>query len=352
MIYTLIMAGGVGSRFWPKSREKFPKQFIDIMGTGKSFIQMTYDRSLAFSQPENILILTNKDYKSLVAEQLPELPENNILTEPSRNNTAPCIAYAAYKLYEKDKDAVMVIVPSDHLILKEKTFEEKINNAVNFVTENNALLTLGIDPTRPDTGYGYIHFEQNEESVKKVKAFKEKPDADTAQKYIESKEFLWNAGIFIWKAKDVIAAFKKYAPELNAIFQSGMSVYNTEQEADFIEENYPKSPKISIDYAIMEKADNVYTIPADIGWSDVGTWASLWNVKEKDEKQNAVIAKGQIVTTNTEGCMISSKDDSVVVIDGLKDFIVVNEKDALLIYPIHKEQEIKEVLKSLDSSAL
>ncbi len=352
MIYTLIMAGGVGSRFWPKSREKFPKQFIDIMGTGKSFIQMTYDRSLAFSKPENILILTNKDYKTLVAEQLPALPEENILTEPSRNNTAPCIAYAAYKLYQKDKDAVMVIVPSDHLILKEKVFEEKIKTAVNFLQDKEALITLGIDPTRADTGYGYIQFEQSEQEIKKVMAFKEKPDAATAQQYIDSKEYLWNAGIFIWKAKDIISAFEKYTPELSMIFEKGISLYNTAGEADFIEEYYPQSPKISIDYAIMEKAENVYTIPADIGWSDVGTWASLWNVKEKDARLNAVVAQGQVIATNTEGCMIASKAGSVIVVDGLKDFIVVNEEDALLIYPIGKEQEIKEVLKKLDKNAL
>lgn len=246
----------------------------------------------------------------------------------------------------------MVIVPSDHLILKENTFEQKIKTAINFLQNNEALITLGIAPTRPDTGYGYIQFEQDSAEVKRVKAFKEKPDAVTAQQYIDSQQYLWNAGIFIWKAKDVISAFEKYAPELSSLFAKGINAYNTEAEAAFIEEYYPQSPKISIDYAIMEKADNVYTIPADIGWSDVGTWASLWNVKDKDVANNAIVSKGQVVVSNTRGCMIASKDDSVVVIDGLKDYIVVNEKDALLIYPINKEQEIKEVLNSLDKSVL
>lgn len=352
MIYTLIMAGGVGSRFWPKSRESFPKQFIDIMGTGKSFLQMTYERSLAFSTPENILVLTNVNYKQLVSEQLPALAEENIITEPSRNNTAPCIAYAAYKLFAKDPEAVMVVVPSDHLILKENVFAEKIGMAVAFLQDHEALITLGIQPTRPDTGYGYIHFEAGSAGVKKVKSFREKPDAAIAQQYINSGEYLWNAGIFIWKAKDVIQALERYAPQLSGLFSQGSELYNTPQEAAFIEEYYPQSQKISVDYAIMEKADNVYTIPADIGWSDVGTWASLWNVTGKDAHNNAVVGGEQVLLTNTEGTIVSAHSGTTVVIDGLKDFIVVNEKDALLIYPIHKEQEIKEVLKSLDKSKL
>lgn len=346
------MAGGVGSRFWPKSRESFPKQFIDIMGTGKSFLQMTYDRSLAFSKPENILVLTHVNYKNLVAEQLPEIAVENIIAEPSRNNTAPCIAYAAYKLLRQDPEAVMVVMPSDHLILKENAFGEKIKLAINFLQNHKALITLGIQPTRPDTGYGYIQFEDEAAAMKKVKAFKEKPDAATAQKYINSGHFLWNAGIFIWKAKDIIHALEKYAPNLSDIFSRGSEFYNTPAENTFIQENYPRSEKISIDYAIMEKADNVYTIPADIGWSDVGTWASLWNVKEKDIYNNALIAREKVIINNTAGTIVSLADDTTAVIDGLKDFIVVSEKDALLIYPINKEQEIKEMLKTLDKSKL
>lgn len=346
-IYTIIMAGGVGSRFWPQSREDKPKQFIDILGIGKSLMQMTWDRAAKFSAKENILILTNRVYEKLIAEHLPDVSQGNILTEPSRNNTGPCIAYAAFKLYQKDPEAIMIILPSDHLILKEDIYYQKIKAATTYLQKNEALLTLGIQPSRPDTGYGYIQYSNSHDEIKEVLSFKEKPDAATAEKYISEKNYLWNAGIFIWKAKDVIKAFEKYAPTLFQIFDKGNAYYNTDMEQSFIEENYPDSPNISIDYAIMEKAENVCTIPADIGWSDLGTWTSLWAVKEKDANNNAVINAEEAILSNTKNCIISTRKEKLVVVDNLDDYIVIDEKDVLLIYPKSKEQEIKGVTQRL-----
>jgi len=346
------MAGGIGSRFWPSSRTARPKQFIDILGTGQSLMQMTWQRARRFSRPEQILVLTNQLYQELVAEHLPEIDKANILTEPARNNTAPCIAYAAFKLYQKDPSAVMVILPSDHLILKEDIYATKIRTAVDFVTKNEALVTLGIQPTRPDTGYGYIQFAQNKadttNTVLPVKSFKEKPDLATAEAYLNSGQYLWNAGIFIWKAKDVISGFRKYQPDLYALFEQGTAYYNTEKENTFIEQHYKTAPKISIDYALMEKADNVYTVPADIGWSDLGTWASLWDVKQKDAAGNVLISDQHMELSQTKGCIISKDPEKLAVIDGLTDFIVIDHKDVLLIYPKSKEQDIKLIITRLE----
>jgi len=347
------MAGGIGSRFWPSSRQAKPKQFIDILGTGQSLMQMTWDRARRFSEPQQILVLTNARYQDLVAEHLPGLDSANILTEPSRNNTAPCIAYAAFKLYQKDPNAIMIILPSDHLILKEEAYYQKIQIAVDFVAHNQSLLTLGIQPTRPDTGYGYIQFEpekgkHSDSGVLKVQSFKEKPDLATAESYLESGQYLWNAGIFIWKAKDVIEGFKQYQPDLYALFAKGMADYNTDRESAFIDAHYKNAPKISIDYALMEKANNVYTVPADIGWSDLGTWASLWDVKQKDDQQNVLISDKNILLTQTSGCIISKDSEKLAVIDSLEDYIVIDHKDVLLIYPKSKEQEIKHIIAQLE----
>ena len=347
-IYTVIMAGGIGSRFWPQSRQSVPKQFIDILGVGKSLLQMTWERAAKYSAPGNILLLTNDTYKDLISAHLDGCLQSNILVEPSRNNTAPCIAYAAFKLYSQNKDAVMLILPSDHLILKEDVYYQKIDEAIAFASQHKALLTLGIQPTNPNTGYGYIHFEANNDPVKKVISFKEKPDSATAESYLASGDYLWNAGIFIWKAKDILDAFEKYRPALFDLFKNGESLYNTAHETGFIKEYYPRSPDISIDYAVMEKADNVYTVPADMGWSDLGTWASLWNVKEKDEQQNVVIAKENILLSNTRGSIISSDKEKLLVIDGLDDYIIVDKQDVLLIYPKTKEQEIKNIMQLLE----
>lgn len=344
-IYVLIMAGGVGSRFWPKSRNQFPKQFIDILGLGKSLLQLTYERFAKICDPKQIYILSNEHYKNLVLDQLPELEEGQVLLEPSRNNTAPCIAYASYKILKTNKEANIVVAPSDHLILKEEEFLNRVLQALNFSATNDALLTLGIEPTRPDTGYGYIQYEENllnNDGIRKVRAFKEKPSLEKAEEYLTSKEYLWNAGIFIWSAKAIRKAFEKYSPEINQLFNSGSEFYNTDQEQNFIKEFYPTAPNISIDYAILEKADNVYTLPADIGWSDLGTWASLHAVAEKDDNQNAINCVN-INLQQTENCIIQLPKDKAAVIKGLANYIIVDDGNVLLIYPKSDEQEIKQV---------
>ncbi len=351
--YVLIMAGGVGSRFWPKSRNHFPKQFIDILGIGKSLLQLTYERFLNICPIEQIFVLTNETYADLVAEQLPAVLKSNILLEPSRNNTAPCIAYAAYKIGQLNPNANIVVAPSDHLILKEEVFLNKVEQALNFSSKNDALLTLGIAPTRPDTGYGYIQYQDSDiknqdvpGEIKKVNAFMEKPILAKAEEYLKSGDYVWNAGIFIWTASSLKKAFEQYAPEIAILFESGLPFYNTAEEGKFITENYPSSPNISIDYAILEKADNVYTIPADIGWSDLGTWASLHAIGEKDVDNNMVNLE-KIHLKDTSNCIIHLPNDKAAVIRGLDNYIVVDDGEVLLIYPKSDEQEIKQVAKDM-----
>jgi len=354
--YVLIMAGGVGSRFWPRSRNQFPKQFIDILGIGKSLLQLTYERFEKIAPKENIYVLTNDSYADIVEDQLPKVISDNILLEPSRNNTAPCIAYAAYKIGKINPEANLVVAPSDHLILKENIFLNKIAMALDFSAAHDALLTLGITPTRPDTGYGYIEFadEQGAENkelglgteIKKVSAFKEKPALEKAKAYLASGDYVWNAGIFIWSVKSLIKAFELHATNIAALFAKGLPVFNTDEEADFIKVQYPKSENISIDYAILERADNVYTIPADIGWSDLGTWASLHEVIEKDEKNNAINCE-KINLKESSDCIIHLPLGKAAVIRGLNNFIVVDDGKALLIYPKSNEQEIKSEVTAL-----
>ncbi|UQD57701.1 mannose-1-phosphate guanylyltransferase [Flavobacterium sp. K5-23] len=337
------MAGGVGSRFWPKSRNHFPKQFIDFLGIGKSLLQLTYERFAKICPAENIYILSNQQYLGLIQEQLTGISADNILLEPSRNNTAPCIAYASYKILKSNPEANIVVAPSDHLILKETEFLDKISQALEYTAANDALVTLGISPTRPDTGYGYINFHKEAiDGVHKVECFLEKPVLEKAQEYVASGDYLWNAGIFIWRAQSIKQAFEKYVPEIHVLFEQGNDVYNTNAEAVFIADNYPKSPNISIDYAILEKANNVYTIPADIGWSDLGTWASLHEVAEKDDFNNSVTVS-QKHLSNTNNCLVQVPKGKGVVIDGLENFIIVDDANVLLIYPKEKEQEIKQV---------
>ncbi len=350
--YVLIMAGGVGSRFWPKSRNQFPKQFIDILGLGKSLLQLTYERFAKICDPAHIFILSNEHYKDLVLSQLPALNEEQVLLEPSRNNTAPCIAYACYKILKTNPEANIVVAPSDHLILKEKEFLRKIQQALSFSATHDALLTLGIQPSRPDTGYGYIQYEEtlmNEDGIRKVLAFKEKPSLEKAEEYLASGEYLWNAGIFIWSAKSIKEAFQSHAAEIDSIFEQGNQFYNTNKEVGFIADNYPKSPNISIDYAILEKADNVYTIPADIGWSDLGTWASLHSVANKDEHENAVNC-AHLHLENTLNCIIQIPADKAAVIKGMENYIIVDDGKVLLIYPKSDEQEIKQVAAKMVSN--
>lgn len=346
--YVAIMAGGVGARFWPASREARPKQFLDILGVGKSLLRLTFERFLHLCPAENIFIVTNAIYKDLVKEHLPELTDNQIICEPSRNNTAPCIAYTAFKLFDIDPQANFVVAPSDHIILKETAFLEKIKTALDFTARNEALCTLGISPTRPDTGYGYIKFAKGDsEAPRPVLEFKEKPDLETAKSYLASGDYLWNAGIFVWSAKAILNAFRENAGDIYALFAGGEGVYNTAEEQNFINENYPKSRSISVDFAIMEKAKNVFTLPADIGWSDLGTWASLHAESEKDGENN-VVQSSHTLLENVSNCLIRAPKNKLLVLRDLEDFIIVDEGDVLMIYPKSKEQDIKAVTKKLN----
>jgi len=345
--YLLIMAGGVGSRFWPKSRNNFPKQFLDILGIGKSLLQLTYERFLKLCPRENIFIVTNSQYEDIILQQLEGITPSQLICEPSRNNTAPCIAYASFKLQALNPHANIVVAPSDHFILYEDIFIEKIKMALAYTDQNEALVTLGINPTRPDTGYGYIKYAaEDTHGVHKVAQFKEKPTLEKAKEFLKEGNYVWNAGIFIWKVGSIINALQKYAAEIHDLFSKGLASYNTDSERDFIDTHYPTSPNISIDYAIMEQADNVYTIPAEFGWSDLGTWASLYEAAPKNEEHNVIAAK-QINVKDTTNSIIHINGDKLAVIRGLENFIVVDEGNALLIYPKAQEQEIKEVVKEM-----
>jgi mannose-1-phosphate guanylyltransferase len=354
--YITIMAGGVGSRFWPASTEDTPKQFLDILGVGKSLLRLTFERFLKLVPADHILIVTNKRYKALTQEHLPELPEKNILCEPSRNNTGPCVAYTALRLNAVDPEAVFVTAPADHIILKEDVFLEKIKQAFRFVENNNAIVTLGIQPTRPDTGYGYIESDCKCEGdgddfsvgVCSVNAFKEKPDRSTAEQYLEDGNYLWNAGIFVWKAVDLLKSFKENAPDIMEVLSEDLDKYNTEAEQAYIDNVYPNTPSISVDYAILERANNVFTIPADIGWSDLGTWSSLHAYLDKDDNETVTLGANTHLI-DTKGSIIKSDSNKIVVVKGLEDYIVVDEPGALLIYPKNDEQEIKEVVKALNN---
>lgn len=345
--FAIIMAGGVGSRFWPMSRSSFPKQFIDILGIGKSLIQLTYGRLKKILPEENIYIITNAAYKDLVMEQIPFIDEEHVICEPSAKNTATCIAYASYKLAKLNPFANCIVAPSDHLILDEAAFIETIQKAFKFSEESHSLVTLGMKPHRPDTGYGYIQFkdDENEDGFYKVKTFTEKPNLELANTFLESGDFLWNAGIFVWTVKAILAAFHKYLPEMDELFSAGKGVYNTDREKAFVEKTYSLCTNISIDYGIMEKAENVYVIPADFGWSDLGTWTSLYEVSNKDEHDNVIIGK-QVLTEDTQGCMIHA-NNKMVVLNGVKDLIVVDTQDTLLIADKSREQEIKQLVNDI-----
>ncbi|WP_316742757.1 mannose-1-phosphate guanylyltransferase [Pedobacter antarcticus] len=343
--YVLIMAGGVGSRFWPKSRTDFPKQFIDILGTGRSLLQMTYDRFRGICPPENIFILSNDEYTGLIRQQLTTLPAENIVAEPSRNNTAPCIAYASFKIAGLNPDAKIIVAPSDHLILNENKFLQQIEECLAFIGSNDALVTLGIQPTRPDTGYGYINYaDEAGGNLKKVRKFHEKPDLTTAEGFLEEGSYLWNAGIFIWTAGSILSALSEFSPEIYEIFEKGLPYYNEESEADFIKLNYPLTPNISIDYAVMEHAKNVYTLPGNFGWSDLGTWASLYEVLPKDDCGNT-FSGCQINLTKTTNCVIQLPNNKSAVVKGLSNYIIVDDGEFLLIYPKSDEQEVKNISK-------
>jgi len=346
--YAILMAGGVGSRFWPVSTQDFPKQFHDMLGTGDTLIQKTFNRLAKLIPQENIFILTNERYNDLVFEQLPQVTKRQVVLEPAMRNTAPCILFASLKIQKENPDAVMIVAPSDHWIEDENTFIQNVQQAFNFCSENDALMTLGIKPTFPNTGYGYIEYNVMSEtledtSIKPVNQFREKPNYETAKEFIAQGNFLWNAGIFMWSVKSVVKAFQNNQPELFALFEQGCDVYNTDFEDDFILENYAKAENISVDYAIMEKSQNVFVLPAAFDWNDLGTWGSLYDKLDKDESNNAIV-NARTLTEDASGNMIRSKKDKVVVVDGLQDYIIVDKEEVLLIFPKAKEQDIKKVL--------
>ncbi len=344
------MAGGVGSRFWPVSTQDFPKQFHDMLGTGDTLIQKTFHRLANLIPQENIFILTNEIYNDLVFEQLPMVTQRQVVLEPAMRNTAPCILYAALKIQKENPDAVMIVAPSDHWIEDEQTFSKNVQQAFDFCQENDALMTLGIQPTFPNTGYGYIEFDKTiKNAIKPVLQFREKPDYETAKSFINQGNFLWNAGIFMWSVKSVVNAFRNNQSELFELFEKGIHIYNTDAENDFIAENYPKAENISVDYAIMESSKNVYVLPAEFDWNDLGTWGSLYDKLDKDISDNAIV-NARTLTEDASGNMIRTQRDKIVVIDGLKDYIIVDKDEVLLIFPKKKEQDIKKVLQKVKTA--
>jgi mannose-1-phosphate guanylyltransferase len=351
--YVIIMAGGVGSRFWPLSRREKPKQFLDIAGTGETLIQQTYRRFKKCCPEKNIFIVTNAEHKDIVIEQLGIDPDR-VLGEPFRRNTAPCIAYGTFRILKENPDAVIVVTPADHLIVKEEKFSDVIQNCFDFAERNDALITLGIKPDRPETGYGYIQADQKKpvkgyKNLLKVKTFTEKPDIDLAKVFIESGDFYWNSGIFIWNNKTILSAFEKYLPDMYTVFNEGKDRFGTKQEQNFIGKTYAECKSISIDYGIMEKAGNVYVMCTDIGWSDLGTWSSLYEHSLVDNGGNSLI-RGEIFSYENEGNIFNISPGKIAVLQGLKDFIVVDSEDVLLIVKKEEEQNIKQYLEDVKNS--
>ena len=346
--YVVIMAGGVGSRVWPLSRKNTPKQFQDVLGTGRSMIQQTFDRFEDFCPVENIFVVTTKAYVAQVKEQLPSLGDEQILGEPMGKNTAACIAYASYKINERNPNATMVIAPSDHMIIHTHKFIKKIEFATNRASEEDILITLGIQPTRPDTGYGYIQFLENKnEEIFKVKNFTEKPEHDLAVNFLESGDYLWNAGIFIWSVESIVKAFEKQLQDMNELFKAGKGVYFTKEEDAFLEKTYGQCKNISIDYGIMEHAENVYVIPCNFGWTDLGTWKSCYEVSEKDTKENVLF--GEVMTYDSKNCLIKAPQDKLVVVHGLDGYVVVDHENVLLICKKEEEQKVKNFVADVKS---
>ncbi|SOE21193.1 mannose-1-phosphate guanylyltransferase (GDP) [Spirosomataceae bacterium TFI 002] len=344
--YVVIMAGGVGTRFWPFSRQSFPKQFHDVLGTGRTLLQQTADRFENVCPSENIYIVTGEPYKQITAEQLPYLTDDQILCEPGRRNTAPCIAYACFKILAKNPDANIVVAPADHVIIKEEEFKRRVLVALDFANNNDALVTLGIQPTHANTGYGYIHFDESGDGVHEVKTFTEKPNLELATKFVESGDYLWNAGIFVWSGKSISSAFSKYLPEMYEAFKAANSLFYTDGEKDALALAYPQCRKISIDNGLMEKADNVYVVPSDIGWSDLGTWKSVYELSEKDENGNAIDANAMIY--NSTNCIVKTPKDKMVVVSGLDGYIVSEFKNVLMICKIDDEQKVKEFVNDAE----
>jgi mannose-1-phosphate guanylyltransferase len=348
--YVIIMAGGIGSRFWPLSRKEKPKQFLDILGTGETLIQQTFRRFKATCPEKNIFVVTGIDHKELVIDQLGIDPAN-VLAEPFRRNTAPCLAYGTFRILKEDPKAVITVTPADHLIVKEDIFSKVIQDSMDFVENNDALLTLGIQPDKPETGYGYIQADLKKpvkgfDNLMKVKTFTEKPDIELARKFIQSGDFYWNSGIFIWNINSIVAAFKKYLPDMYSAFEEGQNMFGTKEEKNFILRTYTECKNISIDYGIMEKADNVYVMRTEIGWSDLGTWSSLYDHSSVDKGGNSMV-RGNVFSYDNRGNIFNISPGKVAVIQGLRDYIVVETDDVLLVVRKEEEQNIKNFLEDV-----
>ena len=342
------MAGGVGSRFWPYSRRSHPKQFLDVLGVGKSLLQLTYHRFLPICNKKNIYVVSNEAYYDLIKEQLPYLTDDQILLEPNRRNTAPCIAYASYKIASKNPNATTVVTPADHAIFMESEFIRTCKIALGFVQEDNRLVTIGIKPSRPETGYGYIQYKQGSEGeVKKVKTFTEKPQLDLAKAFFESGDFVWNAGIFIWKVKSVIKEFEKYLPEIAETFSGISDQYYTKDEKEKIAWAYARTKAISIDYGVMEKTDNVYVVPGEFGWSDLGSWSSLHEYHEKDDNNNVIDGNAMLYKSNE--CIIRSPKQKLVVVQGLEGYLIADCDDVLMICKKDDEDKIRSIVNDVKS---
>jgi mannose-1-phosphate guanylyltransferase len=349
--YCVIMAGGIGSRFWPISKTSMPKQFLDILGTGRTFLQQTFDRYKAVCPTENFFVVTSVNYKDIVMKQLPELQENQVLLEPIRRNTAPCVAYAHYKILSINPDANIIVAPSDHHIQQEEAFIEVIKKGLQFVSNHDALLTLGITPSRPETGYGYIQVENHKptgdfENLHKVKTFTEKPDIELARIFVDSGEFFWNSGIFIWSLKVILKAFDTHLHSVSELFEKGRKLYGTADEGPFLNKTYSECPNISIDYGIMEKAENVYVLCSDFGWSDLGTWCSLYENSKKD-KQGNVVSGENVMLYGAKNCIINMPDEKLVVLQGLEGYIVVESEGTLMVCRKEDEQQIRQFVNDV-----
>ncbi len=344
--HLVIMAGGVGSRFWPMSTPAKPKQFIDVLGCGRTFIQLTVDRFKGVVNPENVWVVTSANYADIVKEQLPEIPEGNILLEPCRRNTAPCIAYVSWRIKSQNPKANLVIAPSDHIVLDTVEFQRVIKSALEFTAKSDAIVTLGMRPTRPETGYGYIKADLSVASLSnknifRVDAFKEKPDLQTAKEYVANNEYFWNSGMFVWNVNTIVNALRIYQPGIAEIFEDLMPYYGTDKEQAMINERFPLCDNISIDYAVMEKAEEIFVYPASFGWSDVGTWGSLHTIVDKDEANNALVGEN-VKLYESRNCIVHTTEEKRVVIQGLDGYIVAEKDDTLLICKLSEEQRIKQ----------
>ncbi|MBK9677711.1 MAG: mannose-1-phosphate guanylyltransferase [Saprospiraceae bacterium] len=350
MNYAIIMAGGAGTRFWPLSTEEKPKQFLDILGTGKTFIQMTVERFKGIIPTENIYIVTNEKYRALIHEQLPDLNDHQIIAEPSRNNTAPCILLAALKVQKKDPEACCVFVPADHLIINTASYQQNILAALHHASTHHAIVTIGIVPTRPETGYGYIKFDPlQEEGIKRVEQFVEKPNIDTARLYVASGNYLWNAGMFAWHVNTIVQQYQSLSPEVFNILSTGSDAYNTAQEKQFLADHYAQTPNISVDFAIMEKSDCVYTLSADFDWSDLGIWSSVYEASAMDAQGNVQIGGKELIESSGDNLIILPHGKKAII-RGLKEMIIVDSGEALLIYPRKAEADLKSSIQKMTNT--